>query len=67
LNSLPATRSIVIPAKAGIQYAAAFEIKRRRLGILDHPLSRMMTLETFAMTINLLRRSTDRRAAGRPV
>jgi hypothetical protein len=33
----------VIPAKAGIQYAAAPRFYRRPLGILDHPLSRMMT------------------------
>src|SRR2546430_10151344 len=33
----------VIPAKAGIQYAAAPRFHRWRLGILDHPFSRMMT------------------------
>jgi hypothetical protein len=29
----------------GIQYAAAFRFRHRRLGILDYPLSRMMTTE----------------------
>jgi hypothetical protein len=33
----------VIPAKAGIQYAASSRFHRRRLGILDRPLSRTMT------------------------
>src|ERR1700682_4055103 len=31
------------PRKRGIQYAAAFRFYRWRFGILDHPLSRMMT------------------------
>jgi len=30
-----------MPAKAGIQYAAASQFHRQRSGILDHPLSRM--------------------------
>jgi hypothetical protein len=42
---VPAIYSIVIPAKAGIQYAAASRFYLRRLGILDHPLSRMMTAD----------------------
>ena len=33
----------VIPAKAGIQYAAAFRFYRNCSGILDHPPSRVMT------------------------
>jgi hypothetical protein len=33
----------VIPAKAGIQYAAAYRLITGVSGILDHPLSRMMT------------------------
>src|SRR5258706_14242328 len=32
----------------GIQYAAAFRFHHRRFGILDHPLSRMMTAEGVA-------------------
>jgi hypothetical protein len=34
----------VIPAKAGIQYAAASRPITIVVGILDHPLSRMMTV-----------------------
>src|SRR5437868_15516218 len=34
---------IVIPAKAGIQYAAGARLIISASGILDHPLSRMMT------------------------
>jgi hypothetical protein len=34
---------LVIPAKAGIQYAAAYRLITTVSGILDHPLSRMMT------------------------
>jgi hypothetical protein len=33
----------VIPAQAGIQYAAAFQFYHNRSGILDHPPSRVMT------------------------
>src|SRR5260370_15199063 len=32
-----------MPAKAGIQYSEAFSKEPRRRGVLDHPLSRMMT------------------------
>jgi hypothetical protein len=32
-----------MPAKAGIQYAAAHRLITTVSGILDHPLSRMMT------------------------
>jgi hypothetical protein len=32
-----------MPAKAGIQYAVLFRVNHKRRGILDHPLSRMMT------------------------
>jgi hypothetical protein len=39
-----ASQTVVIPAKAGIQYAAALMIDRDASGILDHPLSRMMTV-----------------------
>src|SRR5215213_9653646 len=39
---------IVIPAKAGIQYAAASRLITDVSGILDHPLSRMMTAERSA-------------------
>jgi hypothetical protein len=35
--------SVVIPANAGIQYAAALRSITGVSGILDHPLSRMMT------------------------
>src|SRR5437764_11329239 len=38
----------VIPAKAGIQYAAASRLIISDCGILDHPLSRMMTRECVA-------------------
>ena len=38
----------VIPAKAGIQYAAAPRLIISDCGILDHPLSRMMTRECVA-------------------
>jgi hypothetical protein len=34
-----------MPAKAGIQYSRAVEIEPKRRGVLDHPLSRMMTPE----------------------
>jgi hypothetical protein len=34
-----------MPAQAGIQYAAALRISPRLNGILDHPLSRVMTSE----------------------
>ena len=43
LSAAGATHSTVIPAKAGIQYAAASRSIARRSGILDHPLSRVMT------------------------
>jgi hypothetical protein len=33
-----------MPAKAGIQYAAALEGNDDCPGVLDHPLSRMMTV-----------------------
>jgi hypothetical protein len=32
-----------MPAKAGIQYAMTPKFEPRRRGVLDHPLSRMMT------------------------
>jgi len=35
--------TVVIPAKAGIQYAVASRSITSVSGILDHPLSRMMT------------------------
>jgi hypothetical protein len=38
-----APQKVVIPAKAGIQYAAASRIRITVSGILDHPLSRVMT------------------------
>src|SRR5215212_1303038 len=38
----------VIPAKAGIQYAAATQLIISASGILDHPLSRMVTTECVA-------------------
>jgi chorismate synthase len=38
----------VIPAHAGIQYAAAFRFHDWRLGILVRPLSRTMTAERVA-------------------
>ena len=34
---------LVMPAKAGIQYAAASRLNHKRLWIRDHPLSRVMT------------------------
>jgi len=37
--------SVVIPAKARIQYAAASRFIADASGILDHPLSRVMTAE----------------------
>ena len=40
----PATQRVVIPAKAGIQYAAAYRPIVGVSGILDHPLSRMTTV-----------------------
>src|ERR1700721_1192398 len=39
-----APRQAVIPRESGIQYAANFRFYHGRLGILDHPLSRMMTM-----------------------
>jgi hypothetical protein len=38
-------RYIVMPAKAGIRYAAASPYLTDVSGILDHPLSRVMTAE----------------------
>jgi hypothetical protein len=35
------------PRRRGIQYAAAFESNDRRFGVLDHPLSRVMTKRVF--------------------
>src|SRR5882724_13444904 len=43
-----APQEVVIPANAGIQYAAALRFHHERLGILDHPLSRVMTVESAA-------------------
>ena len=40
----------VMPAKAGIQYAAASRIYRR-LGILDRPLLRAMTADNIALHV----------------
>jgi hypothetical protein len=40
------TTIVVIPSQAGIQYAAASRIDFDVSGILDHPLSRMMTAES---------------------
>src|SRR5436190_18139182 len=37
-------QTVVIPANAGIQYAAAYRSITAVSGILDHPLSRMMTV-----------------------
>jgi hypothetical protein len=37
------SKKTVIPANAGIQYAAGFRFHHWRLGILDHPLSRVTT------------------------
>jgi hypothetical protein len=39
----PFQRSRRTPRRRGIQYAAALRLKHERSGILDHPLSRMMT------------------------
>jgi hypothetical protein len=36
------------------QYAAAFQFHHRRLGVPDHPLSRMMTTEFVALSPPLL-------------
>jgi len=47
----------VIPAKAGIQYAAASRIHFDVSGILDHPLSRMMTTENVLRIPNLNRQT----------
>jgi hypothetical protein len=44
LRLLPDISKTVIPAKAGIQYAAAHRVYGGRARILDHPLSRMMTI-----------------------
>jgi hypothetical protein len=44
----------VKPAHAGIQYAAACRFHHRRLGVLDHPLSRMMAIEFLALSPPLL-------------
>jgi hypothetical protein len=38
----------VMPAKAGIQYAAAFMEYTGIMRLLDHPLSRVMTVESVA-------------------
>jgi len=37
--------SFVMPAKAGIQYAAAFVVSMRRSCLLDRPPSRAMTAQ----------------------
>src|SRR3977135_1471555 len=37
---------VVMPAQAGIQYTAAVERIHRRHGVLDHPLSRVMTAKS---------------------
>jgi hypothetical protein len=42
------TRSRHTPRKRSIQYAANCRFYHRRLGILDHPLSRMVTTESVA-------------------
>jgi hypothetical protein len=42
------------PAKAGIQYAAAFRFYYRGLGILDRPLSQAMTAHIVAKIIPTL-------------
>jgi len=42
-SSMRDALSVVIPANAGIQYAAAPRSITGVSGILDHPLSRMMT------------------------
>ena len=44
-------RSVVMPAKAGIQYAVASRSITAVSGILDHPLSRMMTAECAARSV----------------
>jgi hypothetical protein len=44
-DSLFKQLSVVIPAKAGIQYAASYRFNHRRLGILDRPPSQAMTME----------------------
>ena len=41
-----------MPAKAGIQYAAAFTYLAGVSGILDHPPSRMMTTEVVETDAN---------------
>ena len=46
---MAAPQRFVIPrAKRGIQYAAASRFHHWRLGVLDHPLSRVMTVENVA-------------------
>jgi hypothetical protein len=44
-DDAPPTPTAVIPAKAGIQYAASSQFSHERLGILDRPPSRTMTVE----------------------
>jgi hypothetical protein len=39
------TATVVIPRERGIQYAAASPLITSASGILDHPLSRVMTTE----------------------
>jgi hypothetical protein len=50
------------PRKRSIQYAAASRFHHRRLGILDHPLSRMMTTESVACSRSLNALPPSRRA-----
>jgi hypothetical protein len=50
-----APRQVVIPRESGIQYAANFRFYHGRLGILDHPLSRMMTTEVWRAGIHQTR------------
>jgi len=54
-----------MPAQAGIQYAEAVEDNQRRRGILDHPLSRVMTegLRKTDSISGIAKRSVCARAA----
>jgi hypothetical protein len=44
LRHFPPPPKVVIPAKAGNQYAAAYRFNHWRLGVLDRPLSRATTV-----------------------
>src|SRR5439155_2657036 len=51
------------PRRRGIQYAAAFEMSNRRLGVPDHAPSRVMTERVCANVVPSRHRKSQRLAA----